>query len=53
MYFIHRGTVEVVSEDDEPITFDTMGEGRFFGEISPRTASIRLKPIDLKVEVDN
>jgi len=53
MYFIHRGTVEVVSEDDEPITFDTMGEGRFFGEISPRTASIRLEPIDLKVEVDN
>ncbi|KAJ7372502.1 hypothetical protein OS493_019011 [Desmophyllum pertusum] len=46
MYFIHRGTVEVVSEHDEPIIFDTMGEGRFFGEISvvfscPRTASIR------------
>ena len=46
MYFIHRGTVEVVSEHDEPIVFDTMGEGRFFGEISvvfscPRTASIR------------
>ena len=50
MYFIHRGTVEVVSEHDEPIVFDTMGEGRFFGEISvvfscPRTASIRLGDI--------
>ena len=49
MYFIHRGTVEVVSEHDQPIIFDTMGEGRFFGEISvvfscPRTASIRLEP---------
>ena len=58
MYFIHRGTVEVVSEHDEPIIFDTMGEGRFFGEISvvfscPRTASIRLDPIILKVEVNN
>ena len=36
----------MVSEHDEPIVFDTMGEGRFFGEISvvfscPRTASIR------------
>ena len=56
MYFIHRGTVEVVSEHDEPIIFDTMGEGRFFGEISvvfscPRTASIRLEAVDLKVEV--
>lgn len=53
MYFIHRGTVEVVSDDDEPIIFDTMGEGRFFGEVSPRPASIRLEPIDLKVEVSN
>lgn len=57
MYFIHRGTVEVVSEHDEPIIFDTMGEGRFFGEISvvfscPRTASIRLEQMDLKVEVN-
>ena len=36
----------MVSEHDEPIVFDTMGEGRCFGEISvvfscPRTASIR------------
>ena len=53
MYFMHRGTVEVVSEHDEPIVLDTMGEGRFFGEISPRPASIRLEPIDLKVEVNN
>ena len=48
--------MEVVSEHDEPIIFDTMGEGRFFGEISvifsrPRTASIRLQPLSLKVEV--
>ena len=50
--------MEVVSEHDEPIIFDTMGEGRFFGEISvvfscPRTASIRLDPIGLKVEGSN
>ncbi|XP_068721896.1 uncharacterized protein [Montipora capricornis] len=46
MYFVHRGLVEVVSEHAEPIVFDVMGEGRFFGEISvvfscPRTASVR------------
>ncbi|XP_071497085.1 uncharacterized protein [Diadema antillarum] len=45
MFFIHRGVVEVVSEDGA-IVFDTMQSGRFFGEISlvfscPRTASIR------------
>ncbi|XP_077978719.1 uncharacterized protein LOC144434138 [Glandiceps talaboti] len=45
MFFIHRGVVEVVSEDGH-IVFDTMQAGRFFGEISlvfsvPRTASIR------------
>nr|XP_054756976.1 uncharacterized protein LOC129263078 [Lytechinus pictus] len=45
MFFIHRGVVEVVSEDGS-IVFDTMQSGRFFGEISlvfscPRTASIR------------
>ena len=56
MYFIHRGTVEVVSEHDEPIIFDTMGEGRFFGEISvvfscPRTASIRLAVVAIKLGV--
>lgn len=45
MFFINRGTVEVVSEDGE-VVFATMNEGKFFGEISlvfscPRTASIR------------
>lgn len=45
MFFIHRGAVDVVSEDGQ-IVFDTMQAGRFFGEISlvyscPRTASIR------------
>ena len=45
--------MEVVSEHDEPIIFDTMGEGRFFGEVSPRPASIRLEPIGLKVKVND
>ena len=45
MFFINRGTVEVVSEDGN-VVFATMDEGKFFGEISlvfsvPRTASIR------------
>ena len=45
MFFINRGTVEVVSEDGT-VVFATMNEGKFFGEISlifscPRTASIR------------
>ncbi|XP_071795542.1 uncharacterized protein [Asterias amurensis] len=45
MFFIHRGTVDVVSEDGNTV-FDTMNGGRFFGEISlvfscSRTASIR------------
>ena len=45
MFFINRGTVEVVSEDGE-VVFATMNDGKFFGEISlifscPRTASIR------------
>ena len=45
MFFINRGTVEVVSEDGS-VVFATMNEGKFFGEISlvfscPRTASIR------------
>ena len=53
MYFINRGTVEVISEHDEPIIFDTMGEGRFFGEVSPRPASIRFEPKDLKVYFKN
>ena len=46
MFFINKGVVEVVSEHENPIIFDTMTPGRFFGEIStifkcPRTASIR------------
>eukprot|EP01135_Chromosphaera_perkinsii_P004900 Nk52_evm5s304 gene=Nk52_evmTU5s304 len=49
MFIIHRGFVEVVSEAEvgkEPIVFDTMEAGSFFGEVSlmfpiPRTASIR------------
>ncbi|KAI6654629.1 hypothetical protein LOD99_1024 [Oopsacas minuta] len=45
MYFIYRGVVDVVSEDGSTV-FASMGEGKFFGEISvlsqlPRTASIR------------
>ena len=45
MFFINRGTVEVVSEDGT-VVFAAMNEGKFFGEISlvfscPRTASIR------------
>ena len=47
MYFIQRGSVEVVSADGDEI-FACMGAGDFFGEISlvfscPRTASIRAK----------
>ena len=45
MYFIHRGSVEIVSEEGNTV-FALMKEGQFFGEISlifdcPRTASIR------------
>ena len=45
MYFISRGTVEVVSGDDEAICA-TLSSGDFFGEIAllhsrPRTASVR------------
>lgn len=45
MYFIYRGSVEIVSEDGK-VVFAVMKEGQFFGEISlffscPRTASIR------------
>ncbi|XP_071956713.1 uncharacterized protein [Antedon mediterranea] len=47
MFFIHRGIVEVVSEDGCTV-YDTMESGRYFGEISlvfscPRTASIRAR----------
>ena len=49
MFFINRGTVDVVSEDGS-VVFATMTEGKFFGEISlvfscPRTASIRFVSI--------
>ena len=45
MFFVNRGSVDVVSEDGT-VVFASMGEGKFFGEISlvfscPRTASIR------------
>ncbi|KAI9179286.1 hypothetical protein H9P43_005949 [Blastocladiella emersonii ATCC 22665] len=45
MFFIHKGRVDVVSEDGTQI-FASMHEGSFFGEIAlffsrPRTASIR------------
>ena len=45
MYFISRGTVEVVSEDGSQV-YATLTEGHFFGEIAlllsqPRTASVR------------
>ncbi len=45
MFFIYRGSVEIVSEDGG-VVFALMKEGQFFGEISlffecPRTASIR------------
>ena len=52
MFFINRGTVEVVSEDGE-VVFAKMNEGKFFGEISlifscPRTASIRSESLPMK-----
>ena len=45
MYFISRGSVEVVSKDGQTI-FATLAEGNYFGEIAllmsqPRNASIR------------
>lgn len=45
MYFIHRGAVDVVSEDGKTV-YDTMNAGQAFGEVAllfsvPRTASIR------------
>ena len=45
MYFIYRGSVEIVSEDGGTV-FALMNQGQYFGEISlffecPRTASIR------------
>ncbi|MES0488899.1 MAG: ion transporter [Leptospirales bacterium] len=45
MYFISKGSVQVISED-ESIIYATLSDGSFFGEIalllhSPRTASIR------------
>ncbi len=46
MYFIHRGDVDVTSEDGS-IIFDVMRAGQSFGEVAllfscPRTACIRL-----------
>ena len=46
MLFINKGIVEVVSEHENSMIFDTIEPGRFFGEISiifscPRTASFR------------
>ena len=45
IFFIGRGTVEVVSEDGLTV-FDTMTTGEAFGEVGvmfnvPRTASVR------------
>ena len=45
MFFIHRGSVEAISEEGD-VVFDYLKEGDFFGEISllfngPRTISIR------------
>lgn len=45
MFFIHRGSVEIISEEGD-VVFDYLKEGEFFGEISlffnrPRTTSIR------------
>ena len=45
MFFIHRGAVNVVSEDGE-VVFNSLKSGRFFGEIHvvmscPRTESVR------------
>ncbi|ORZ39155.1 hypothetical protein BCR44DRAFT_1427319 [Catenaria anguillulae PL171] len=45
MYFICRGKVEVVSDDQSQV-YDAMGEGSFFGEVAlikgvPRTDNIR------------
>lgn len=47
MYFISRGSVDVVSEDEE-IVYATLSAGQFFGEIalllsSPRTATIKTR----------
>ncbi|MDA3959123.1 ion transporter [Oceanispirochaeta sp.] len=47
MYFISRGSVDVVSED-ESVVYATLGSGSFFGEIAlllsaPRNATIKAK----------
>ncbi len=47
MYFISRGTVDVVSED-ESVIYATLGTGSFFGEIAlllsaPRNATIKAR----------
>jgi len=48
MYFIHKGIVKVASEHDNPVVFDTISAGCFFGEINtifscPTTASVRTR----------
>ena len=48
MFFINKRIVEVVSQHENPMIFDTMEPVQFFGEIStifscPRTASNRTK----------
>jgi voltage-gated potassium channel len=45
MYFISRGTVEIIAADGETV-LDTLKEGQFFGELAllfvqPRNASVR------------
>lgn len=47
MYFISKGTVDVVSEDEKQV-YATLGSGAFFGEIAlllsaPRNATIKAK----------
>ena len=49
MYFVHQGIVEVVSEHQvDPVVFETLPAGKYFGEVSsitgvPRSASVRTK----------
>ncbi|XP_048580862.1 uncharacterized protein LOC5507189 isoform X3 [Nematostella vectensis] len=48
MFFIHKGEVDVVTDDDPPIVLTTLKAGSFFGENSvlfdsPRTASVRAR----------
>lgn len=56
MFFINRGSVEIISEDDPPTVYKVLHEGDFFGEIAlifddmKRTATIRARDyLDLYV----